>query len=86
MKNKKIFRGDYVSNPFDSVEKLSYIIDNSKEISKETFLKNIDIEDFTFYGKPLKRQMRMFPNDFSFYSYKGKIYFFTHSMIENFFW
>lgn len=83
---KKIFRGDCVSNPFISTARLSSVIDGAKEISKETFLKNVDVQEMTMYGLPLRTFMRKYPNDFAYYSYKGKIYFFTQSMIEYFFW
>jgi len=83
---KKTYRGDCIGNPFRNVNQLSKIIDNSNEISKQTFLKNVELNEFMLYDYPIKQQMKKFPNDFTYYSYKGKIYFFTHSMVEHFFW
>lgn len=82
---KAQYIGDCVFNPFSTLTKLNKIISQAREISKETFLKNVNIEGFTLYGVPLKRMMKDYPNDFTYYSYKGKIYFFTHSKTEHFF-
>jgi len=75
---KKEFIGDCVGNPFSSVEELSDIIDNAKEITKQTFLKLCDVHE------DIKQQMRKFPHDYTFFKNK-EIYFFQWSMIEHFF-
>jgi len=75
---KKQFIGDCVGNPFDSVESLSSIIESARDIIKQTFLRNCEVNAI------LRRDMRAFPNDYSFSKYKG-IYFFTWSGIEHFY-
>jgi hypothetical protein len=83
---KKTYQGNCCDNPFHNINKLQEVIDDAKEISMKTFLLHVDIDDFKLWGYPVKEQMLRFPNDFVFYSYKNKIYFFTHSCIEYFFW
>lgn len=84
---KKVYRGDCVSNPFRSASELNKVIDNAREITKETFLRNVDgINQMKMYGSSLRELMKKYPNDFKYYSYKGRIYFFEHSAIEYFFW
>ena len=78
IKEKKEFIWTCVWNPFESIEVLSEIIDNSREIKKETFLKNCFIE------RVLKRQFDKYKFDYHFYKHK-KIYFFTWSAIEHFY-
>ena len=75
---KKEFIGDCVGNPFKDTNELSKIIDNGKEISKSTFLKNCEINE------ELKKQIKQFPYDYQFFKYKD-IFFFSWSMIEHFF-
>jgi hypothetical protein len=91
---KKTIFGTCVGNPFDTVERLSDVIDNAVPISKEEFLRNCDVTegfepDHTIFGgQDLKKTMKEFPNDFEYYKGVGKdrgIYFFTHSAIEHFY-
>lgn len=75
---KKQFIGDCVNNPFENTEVLSGIIENARDITKGTFLRNCGT------NWALRRDMKVFPSDYSFSKYKG-IYFFTWSMIEHFY-
>jgi len=75
---KKEFIGDCVNNPFASLETLSEIIDNAREITKKTFIKYCDVEN------DLRQDMKQFPNDYTFFKYQN-IYFFTWSAIEHFY-
>ncbi len=79
---KKQYIWSCVTNPFKTIDKLSCIIDNAKEITKETFFKNCDFIPIDYVEN--KKQFDLYPNDFSFYKYKT-IYFYTHSAIEYFY-
>ena len=68
-------------NPIWNSTKLSNIIDNAKEISRKCFLNNCDIEGESIYDLPLLKTMEEYPNDFTYYRYKG-IFFFTHSCLN----
>lgn len=92
----RFFIGSCVKNPFSSVQKLSDIIDNSREITRTTFLSHCSVRDIHFPynidGVSLKKNMEMYPNDFSFHKSKfdsfltkTTVYFFTHSCIEYFY-
>ena len=75
------FIGNCVGNPFSTVEELSNIIDNAREIKKETFLKHCDIDIMPrICTYSLEEAMKKFPYDFTFYKFK-KIYFYAHSSI-----
>ncbi len=81
------FIGSCVDNPFLNVEILSKIIDDSKGITRRTFLKHCDIR-----GNSLMPMSLKFPNDFTYHKniqkYKGfkrVVYFFTNSCIEYFY-
>lgn len=75
---KKEYFGDCVNNPFNTLENLCLVIDNSKEITKQTFMRNCFVED------EIKKEMRTFPNDYTYYKNRG-IYFYVWSMIEYFY-
>lgn len=81
---KKTMIGTCVNNPFDNIEELTKVIDNSKDISQKTFLKRCEIAGLRVFDMPLPEALRDFPNDFEFYRYRN-IYFFTHSRTEHFF-
>lgn len=82
-----------------NVRFLSYIVDNSKEISYRTFTENVNKEDFeelkenyfSFYEKNAKKGLT-FKNDWHITYYKSKtpkgkpVYFFVHSAIEYIFY
>ncbi len=74
----KEYIGNCVSNPFDSVEILSTIIENGKKVSKKKFLGVCDI----YYA--IINSMKEYPQDYEFYK-SGEIYFYVHSAIEYFF-
>ena len=81
---KKTYKGNCIDNPFHNINKIREVVYNAKEISKSTFLKNVDMDEWETL-KTLKYGMRVFPNDFTYHKYKD-IYFFRHSAIEYFFW
>ena len=79
--NKFSYRSTCINNPFESVERLQHVTNNAREITRATFLKHCDIT-----GLPMKHQ------DFKYFKYyeshngfKCRIYFFTKSGIE-YFW
>ena len=74
----KRYIGNCVDNPFENVELLLSIIDNAKEIKKNTFLKACDVD------KETQKQMRKFPRDYS-YQKNGNVYFYVWSAIEYFY-
>jgi len=74
----KRYIGNCVDNPFGHVELLSCVIDNAKEITKETFLTTCAVE------KETQNQMKEFPSDYSYHK-NGKIYFYVWSAIEYFY-
>ena len=78
MKTKE-FQGTCVENPFGQFEMLVKVIDNAKEITKQTFFKHC------FVHPEIVTQMKQYPNDYEFYKYQD-IYFFCWSAIEYFFW
>lgn len=81
------------------VEMLTHIIDNSREISYATFMRNVDKESFKelkenyfeFYEKSSKTGLT-FKNDWHITYFKSKtpkgkvVYFFSHSAIEYIFY
>jgi len=76
---KKQLIGTCVGNPFKSLWKLNFILDNAKEITRQTFFRNCDVDNDTKIG------MYEYPNDFEYYkSYEG-VYFYTWSAIEHFY-
>lgn len=76
---KKIYWTNCVQWPF-STRKLDEIIEEANEISAETFKRNVHLSSREL------QNIKKYPNDFKFYSYKkGKIYFYRHSAIEHFF-
>lgn len=74
----KRYIGNCINNPFGNVELLSCVIDNAKEITKETFLKTCDVD------KETQKQMREFTWSYSYHK-NGKIYFYVWSAIEFFY-
>jgi len=80
MKEYDILIGTCVDNPFKELEILEDVIDTSREITKETFMRNVELDEDTRY------QMRTFSDDFTYYSnLKYGTYFFTWSGIEYFY-
>ena len=77
MKTKE-FIGTCVENPFHRIETLCEIVDNAREITKETFLSHCFVHPETL------AQMKQYPHDYEYYKYKN-IYFYTWSAIEYFF-
>ena len=65
-------------NPVWDTNYLSEIIDEAKEITKQTFLKGCCIDS------ELKQEMKEYPYDYTYYKYKD-IYFYTWSCIEHFY-
>jgi len=74
----KEFIGTCVENPFGRIETLVKIIDNAREISKRSFLRQ------TCVHPDIIKEMRRFPNDYEFYQHKD-ICFYTWSAIEHFY-
>lgn len=75
---KKEFLGTCVGNPFGRIETLVEIIDNAKEITKETFLKHCSVHS------DILKEFRTYPNDYGFYK-NSNVYFYTWSAIEHFY-
>lgn len=75
----KQFIGACVGNPFNSMWKLEFVIDQAKEVSRCTFLKQCDVPC------EVELEMRKFPNDYEYYKSVQGIYFYTWSAIEHFF-
>ncbi len=71
--------GTCVDNPFKTLWKLNFIIDNAKEITRRIFFKNCDVEP------EVKVMMHEYPNDFEYYKSYEDTYFFTWSAIEHFY-
>ncbi len=82
--NQKNFIGSCVENPFDSVEQLSNVIDNAKEITLKEFSDNCDIKGIKLFNQSLSKCFKEFPHSFGFYK-NGEIFFFENSRIEHFF-
>ena len=57
---------------------LAQLVDNSKEITKNTFLKNCFVEE------EIKKAIKQYPHDYCYYKNKN-IYFYTWSAIEHFY-
>ena len=74
----KQFIGSCVDNPFSSVEELSRIIDEAKEITQTEFLEQCVIDE------QVMPMMERYPSDFTYYK-NGEVYFHTHSAIEYFY-
>ena len=72
------FIGTCVENPFDRIELLVEVVENAKEITKRTFLKNNCVHP------DIIKEMRRFPNDYMFYRNKN-IDFYEWSAIEHFY-
>lgn len=68
---------DYEVLGIEDVNELIDLVDNAKEISKEEFLENCDLE-----GK--EDELNEYPNDFEFYKNRD-IFFIRNSAIEQFF-
>ena len=73
------FMGDCVSNPFKSLWKLNFVIDQAKEIKRPEFLKSCNV------APEIELEMRRFPNDYEFYKSVQGIMFYTWSAIEHFY-
>ncbi len=69
---------DYEELNLKDVNEFSDFIAEAKEISKNKFLDECQVDTET------KLMMFKFPHDFGFYK-NGDVYFFTHSCIEHFF-
>lgn len=81
----KTFIGSCVSNPFDDIETLCNVIDGWKEITKQTFLRNCDVQDGDdLYFWWIKKLFNQYKNDFQFYK-SWDIYFYVNSAIEYFY-
>ena len=74
----KEFIGTCVENPFEDDTILYEMVENAKEISKQTFFKHCNIT------LDHKRMMRDYPNDYQFYKNKN-LYFYKWSAIEYFY-
>ena len=57
---------------------LEEILDNAKDITKQTFLKRVEVDADN------KKLMRMYPDDYCYSKYKD-VYFYTWSAIEFFY-
>ena len=75
---RREFIGTCVENPFDRIEILAGIVNQAEEISRQTFLEHCVVHE------DILRDMRRFPNDYSYYKYKT-IYFYDWSAIEHFY-
>jgi len=61
-----------------SRETLEEIIDNAKEITRQTFFKRVEVDADN------KKLMGIYPDDYCYYKY-GDIYFYDWSAIEFFY-
>jgi hypothetical protein len=80
--NKKQYIWSCGSNPFETIEELSKIITNARQINKQTFFRNCDFIPMDYVNN--KKQFTLYPRDFKFYKNKN-IYFYIHSAIEYFY-
>lgn len=74
----KQFIGDCITNPLGSVNVLSNVIEEARQIGKRAFLLHCDVP------KEIKKDMRRFPADYEYYK-NGSLYFYTWSAIEYFY-
>jgi len=75
----KQFMGTCVENPFGRIETLVEVVENAREITKQTFARHCAIHP------DILKQMHQFPNDYEFYKYHNT-YFYTWSAIEHFYY
>lgn len=73
------FQGTCVGNPFDDIDILCQVIEDAREITKQTFLRRCDVYPDT------KKEFTKWPRDYTFYKNKN-VYFYTWSCIEHFYY